>query len=115
MCENDQVSVIQDGCWVCVSQTTCEPISMLPQETCTTNAECDLGEYCDECAGGSSCPDCTDCIGLCVASSCASEDSALCEVEPPICEPSSILVVQNECWLCVDQSTCEPTPPVSEK
>ena len=118
MCGEAQISVIQDGCWICVNQATCEPADPItpPQETtCTMSSECGLGEYCDECAGGSSCPECADCIGLCVASTCVSEESAVCEVSQPTCDYGSILIIKDGCWECVDQLTCVPTDPISEK
>ena len=117
-CEDGSILIVIDGCWECVNQATCEPTNPTnpPQETtCTMSSECGLGEYCDECAGGSSCPDCADCIGLCVASTCVSEESAVCEVSQPTCDYGSILIIKDGCWECVDQLTCEPTDPISKK
>ena len=88
------------------------PAPPATEERCTVSSECGIGEYCDECAGGASCPTCNDCIGLCTPSSCETEAQAACEVEAPTCEYGSVLVVQNECWLCVDQNTCEETPEI---
>ena len=79
--------------------------------TCIESSECGIGEYCDECAS-SSCPMCADCIGLCRASTCETETQATCEIDVPTCAYGSILVIQNECWECVDQITCESTPEV---
>ena len=104
-CDSGQVSVIREGCWVCVDENTCEPPA--PLQTCTTNAECDVTTYCDECAT-SSCPDCLDCVGLCTQSPCATEQSAVCEVEPPTCELGTVLIIRDGCWLCVDILSCEP-------
>ena len=104
------------GVWGCKQEsstsTQTNPNPPTSPKTCFQSSECDLGEYCDECAGGSSCPTCQDCIGLCVASSCETEAQAACEIEPPTCEYGSILIIQNECWSCVDQLTCEPTPEI---
>ena len=104
-CDVDQITVIREGCWVCVDESTCEP--PVDQQICITNAECDLGTYCSECAT-SSCPDCRDCVGLCTQSSCESEPNAVCEIEQPTCDLGTVLVVRDGCWLCIDPTSCEP-------
>ena len=113
-CAESEVLVVRGGCWLCVDQGSCEP-STTPQSICVTNDECEVGSYCDECAT-SSCPDCLDCIGLCTMSSCESEREAVCEEEPPSCESGTVLIIQDGCWLCVDQTSCEAMsvePPIN--
>lgn len=105
ICAESEVLVIRDGCWQCIDQMACEA-SQTQLTTCTSNADCEVGSYCEECAT-SSCPSCRDCIGLCTVSSCESEEVAVCEIEPPSCESGTVLIIQDGCWLCVDQSSCE--------
>ena len=104
-CDEGLVSVIREGCWQCVDQIACEP-SLIPQGMCMTNDECEVGSYCDECAT-SSCQGCADCVGLCTVSSCESEAQAVCEEEPPSCEPGTVLIIRDGCWLCVGRDSCE--------
>ena len=108
--------------WACEQQSTTSTQADMnrstppaSQNTCTQSSECGVGEYCDECAGGASCPNCQDCIGLCIASSCETEAQATCEIDTPTCEYGSILVIRNECWMCVNQVTCEPTPEIQPR
>ena len=86
-----------------------------PNPPCSPNPECESGQICNECAlgeicdpcGTSSCPECQDCIPACIQV-CESESNALCEEDPPKCEEGLILIVQNECWECVEPPSCEP-------
>ena len=105
LCAEGFVSVVRDGCWLCVDRVRCEP-NQPQQDTCMTNDDCEVGDYCDECAT-SSCEGCLDCIGLCTVSSCESEAEVQCEVQAPSCEPSTVLIIRDGCWLCVDQNSCE--------
>lgn len=105
VCAESELLVVRSGCWQCVDQVTCEP-SQVQETTCSTNSDCDVGSYCDECAT-SSCPSCADCIGLCTVSSCESEAQAVCEEEPPSCDSGTVLIIQDGCWLCVDITSCE--------
>ena len=107
ICESGSVLIIQDGCWLCVHRNSCEPMSMeSPLISCVTSSDCPWGYTCDPCAR-SSCPNCDDCVSACFQM-CESDEEVLCNSAPPTCDESQVLIVRDLCWLCVDNTTCEP-------
>lgn len=104
-CAAGEVAVIQDGCWVCVNQTTCEPY----EGACRTHLDCGPAELCDPC-GTSSCPDCEDCVPACVDTECDTEATPTCEEFRPECAPGLVAVVEGGCWLCVETAGCGLPP-----
>lgn len=105
-CAADEILAYQGGCFNCVSPITCEPWGSAGG--CQGDADCGDGQWCNPC-GSSSCPGCTDCVAACSPHDCPSEQpTALCEMVRPECGDYGVAVVVDDCWQCVDVSTCEP-------
>ena len=46
--------------------------------------------------------------GACRDTHCDDGTDVLCDMIPPVCRDFEILVVQNNCWVCVNPATCLP-------
>jgi hypothetical protein len=106
-CGAGAIAAIQNGCWECVDPDTCE--APAPQR-CSHDSQCAADQWCNPC-GASSCPMCTDCVAVCEAHGCETENEAQCEMVRPDCEGDQVSVVQDGCWVCVDRLSCEPARP----
>ena len=108
VCEDSEILAYQDYCYRCVNPATCAPWG---EATCRTDADCALGEICDDC-GTSSCPGCLDCVAACVSTrddSCDDGTVPVCLLLVPMeCEDYEILAWQNSCYACVNPATCVP-------
>ncbi|MBU1536986.1 hypothetical protein KKF84_16805 [Myxococcota bacterium] len=101
-CADYEILAIQDNCYRCVNPETCDPWGY-PQ--CYIDADCDTGEYCDDC-GASSCPDCEDCVGACLTHECETQAVETANQARPECETGATAVVIESRWRCVDIATC---------
>jgi hypothetical protein len=108
VCRDGQISAAQNGCYVCVDPTSCQPT---PTELCTTDADCYNG-YCDTSEGGEA-PDqdpSTQPVpifrGVCVHPNCDDGSVTTCLAQKPICEPGQVAASVNGCFSCVDARTC---------
>lgn len=106
-CEPFERLAARDGCWICVNPATCRPWGV---DGCGDDGACGPSEICDPCAT-SSCPECDDCVGGCLAHGCESEETITCRCVRPDCGDERIAVVRDGCWVCVDRETCEPAGP----
>lgn len=104
-CGEREISVVRDGCWVCVNERTCEAPASTGPTRCRGDAACAAGEYCDAC-GSSSCPECDDCIATCAPHLCDSESTLTCRCAQPECGEDGVAVIREGCWVCVDVRTC---------
>lgn len=75
--------------------------------TCTSDAECDVHQWCDGCARGS-CPLCADCVQACAPGRCATGEPLTCRAVRPECGANGTAIVVDGCWQCVDAYTCDP-------
>ncbi|MBW2702011.1 MAG: hypothetical protein JRF33_14435 [Deltaproteobacteria bacterium] len=103
VCEDYEIFAYQNNCYLCVNPATCRPWG---QPGCHRDLDCPPAEYCDDCAS-SSCPGCEDCVAGCLPHGCPTEPEPACFMERPDCGPGQVAVVEDLCWLCVDQGTCE--------
>ncbi len=134
-CDALHVSVVVDGCWICVDVRDCgeaectgegEFAAVVPgAPPCCEGLEpigCDApveGECSpDPCVGAVVCARCGDgacgpgenlcnCAEDCGRRAC-DEGPLVCAAEPPVCEEGSVLAVQGGCWVCVNPATCRP-------
>jgi hypothetical protein len=102
-CESYEILAHQNDCYVCVNPDTCEPWG---GTACNGDADCGEGQWCDPC-GSSSCPMCDDCVPACLPHGCPTESEAMCYMVRPECEAGEVAVVQDGCWVCVDEITCQ--------
>jgi hypothetical protein len=105
VCAADEVSIVQDGCWVCVNAATCEPY----EGTCRDHLDCGPADLCDPC-GTTSCPDCEDCVPDCVDTLCESEPEPTCEEFRPECADGLVAIVEGGCWRCATTAECGLPP-----
>jgi len=103
VCLEDEILAHQNQCYVCVNPATCHPWGV---PGCTVDADCAAVDACDPC-GSSSCPGCEDCVPACLPHGCPTEPEAQCYMVRPDCEAGEVAVVQNACWVCVDEITCQ--------
>lgn len=97
----------QDGCYACVNPLTCHPWG---EPGCRADADCPAGAACDPC-GTSSCPRCDDCVAACAPHGCPTEPRAECDLPRPECAEGQVAIINDGCWLCVDEQTCRPPEP----
>ncbi len=102
-CGEHEILAYQDNCYVCVNPLTCKPWG---ESGCTHDYDCDAALACDGCAT-SSCPLCGDCVAACVPHGCPTEPVPACYMMRPDCDAGQVAVVQDLCWVCVDDQTCQ--------
>jgi hypothetical protein len=114
-CDGDNISIVRDGCWVCVDPNTCEAPAV------PTSCE-DLGGYCV--GAGAFCrldhdaaPEPLGCglreqcclpVGTTPPRDCNDGSEPLCDRIPPTCTDHEVLVVIDSCETCVNPATCLP-------
>ncbi len=102
-CLEDEILAHQNECYRCVNVATCLPWG---EAGCAVDADCDAEDACDPC-GTSSCIGCEDCLPACMPHGCPTEPEAACYMMRPECDAGEVAVVQNACWVCVDEITCQ--------
>ena len=108
VCRGGLIPAAQNGCYVCVDPTSCQPPAA---ELCSSDADCANG-YCDV-SGSGEAPDPDPGTrpvpvyrGVCVYPSCDDGSVPTCLAQKPICEPGEVAAVVNGCFSCVDARTC---------
>ncbi len=78
-------------------------------DPCASDKDCAADFHCDPC-GASSCPNCEDCLPVCVPHHCVtgSLEDLTCNQDRPECGEDAVAVVENGCWKCRNLGNCEP-------
>jgi len=112
-CEDGQVAVVRDACWVCVELRTCEPPP--------PGALCEAADgYCEhfvercrlnfhdgpamDCPGGRSAKCCLPGRDR----RCDDGTELRCDELQPRCGEFDILAIREGCWVCANPATCRP-------